>query len=236
MKSLSSICIVCAFSIYQDPEEGRRIILYGCMSVRQQKHWHFLEVLHVTFQLHLVELTPLCTDKANRKRNNGTLFDVGLGLTLSNLTTAAGRGNYSSNLQFPEKERLYACVHVCLFAKRCREQRFLEQMGSFVCRVLQSTDNPNRAPRLDGDRVGKGGRTGLKIPSQFGASTGPPLSSHWMYRTSLSFRPKRVLYLSKRHWRDLMYIPWYRSTISSVGSSIFGTVIGSPTMVVIGLP
>lgn len=37
--------------------------LYGCMSERQQKHWHFIEVLHVTFQLHLVELTPLCTDK-----------------------------------------------------------------------------------------------------------------------------------------------------------------------------
>lgn len=52
---------------------------------------------------------------------------------------------------------------------------------------------------------------------------------HWMCRTSLSFSPKRVLYLSKRLSRDLMYISWYRSTVSSVGSSIFGTVIGSPT-------
>lgn len=50
-----------------------------------------------------------------------------------------------------------------------------------------------------------------------------------MWRTSLSFKPNRVLYLSKRHWRDLMYIWWYRFTISSLGFSIFGTVIGSPT-------
>lgn len=50
-----------------------------------------------------------------------------------------------------------------------------------------------------------------------------------MWRTSLSFKPNRVLYLSKRHWRELMYIWWYRFTISSLGFSIFGTVIGSPT-------
>lgn len=50
-----------------------------------------------------------------------------------------------------------------------------------------------------------------------------------MWRTSLSFKPNRVLYLSKRHWRDLMYIWWYRFTVSSLGFSIFGTVIGSPT-------
>lgn len=56
-------------------------------------------------------------------------------------------------------------------------------------------------------------------------------SSHWTCRTSLSFRPKRVLYLSKRLSRDRRYMPWYRSTIASVGFSIFGTVIGSPTKI-----
>lgn len=53
--------------------------------------------------------------------------------------------------------------------------------------------------------------------------------SQWMCRMSLSFRPKRVLYLSKRLVRELMYMAWYRSTISRGGCSIFGTVIGSPT-------
>lgn len=57
-----------------------------------------------------------------------------------------------------------------------------------------------------------------------------PSAFHWMYRISLSFRPKRVLHLSKRHCRDLMYISWYRSTTSADGASIFGTVIGSPTI------
>lgn len=77
------------------------------------------------------------------------------------------------------------------------------------------------------------GARGLKVLWQFRASAAPsPFSAfHWMYRMSLSFKPKRVLYLSKRHWRDFMYISWYRSTASSDGASILGTVIGSPTKI-----
>lgn len=118
--------------------------------------------------------------------------------------------------------------------KRCREQRFLWQTCSF-CRVC----SPEIIQTRHQDWTGTGwrrGRMGLKMLSTVQSFDRNPLSFHWMYRTSLSFRPERVLYLSKRHCRDLMYIAWYRSTISSVGSSIFGTVIGSPTMVVMGLP
>lgn len=94
---------------------------------------------------------------------------------------------------------------------------------------LQSRDNLKRAPRLDRGRVGKGGGGGVRRCYHSSELQQRPLVFHWMHRTSLSFRPNRVLYLSKRHWRDLMYIAWYISTISSVGSSIFGTVMGSPT-------
>lgn len=108
-------------------------------------------------------------------------------------------------------------------------QRAKVSLANVLVQSSQFRDNPNRAPRLDRDGVGKGaaGSVDAATVQSFDRA---PLSSHWMHRTSLSFKPNRVLYLSKRHRRDLMYIAWYKSTISSVGFSIFGTVIGSPTV------
>lgn len=118
------------------------------------------------------------------------------------------------------------CVYcVCVMMQRAK----VYFANVLMCRVC----SPDIIQTRHQDWTGWGsGRRRLNMLLQFRVSTGPPSQSfHWMCRTSLSFRPKRVLYFSKRHWRELMYIAWYRSTISSVGSSIFGTVIGSPTII-----
>ena len=95
----------------------------------------------------------------------------------------------------------------------------------FVCVLsLWSEENQSRRMSVWGGR----GANGMVVANvSFPRVT--TNSSHRISRTSLSFRPKRVLYLSKRHWRDLTYIAWYWSTTSWVGASTFGTVMGSPT-------
>lgn len=108
----------------------------------------------------------------------------------------------------------------------CKEQNFLKHICSCVDLKVQRQSNPrHRGWMMQGTEWGMFWRCWHNPKLQ----RDPP-SFHRICRTSLSFRPNRVLYLSKRHSRDLMYISWYRATISSVGSSILGTVIGSPTI------
>lgn len=104
----------------------------------------------------------------------------------------------------------------------CREQNFFKHICS------KSRDNLIQGTEVGWCREWDGGCS--EDAGTIQSFTVPPPSFHRICRTSLSFRPNRVLYLSKRHSRDLMYISWYRATISSVGSSTLGTVIGSPTI------
>lgn len=117
-----------------------------------------------TFQLHLVDLTPLCTDKAVRTRclhweilmeRKKALF------TLAVWTGDSGKESWLfSNLPFPEKEQ---CLCVCGFLWVCVCVCNDTQSKGFVSKCAhvwssQSRDNPNQAPRLDGGQGGERGR------------------------------------------------------------------------------
>lgn len=74
---VASVCIGCAFSIQWDPK--RRIIW-----MHEKRLLALLLVLFVTLQLHLVDLTPLCTDETVQKKLERHIFRLGFGATLSN--------------------------------------------------------------------------------------------------------------------------------------------------------